>query len=116
MNDTFNYLIKYHIIQIVHVTSIVLLVAMTAQTRYVSVVKIHRLRTKIICNNARRQEVLIWANASLIATMTKRVNNHVSISSKIDTASARVRYKIKKMRKDFRRPQFDKVILDYFSE
>lgn len=116
MDDTFNYLTKYHIIQIVHVTSIVLLVAMTARTRFVSVVKIHRLRTKVICNNARKQEVLIWVNASLIAMMTKRVNNRVLISSKIDTASARVRYKIKKLKKDLGRPQFGKVILDYFSE
>ena len=67
------------------------MVVMVARIRYVSVAKIHRLRMKIICKNARRKKVLILANASLIAMTIKRVSNRVLMCSKNGMTSVLVR-------------------------
>ena len=81
----------YLIFKIVHVMSTVQMVVMVARIRFVSAVRIRRLRMKIIYNNVRRKEVLILANASLIAITINRVNNRVSICSKFDITSVLVR-------------------------
>ena len=67
------------------------MVVMVAQIRFVSVVRIHRLKMKIIYNNARRKKVLILANVSLIAKTINRVNNHVLLCSKNSMISAHVK-------------------------
>ena len=71
--------------------STVQMVVMVARIRFVSAVRIHLLRMKIIYNNARRKNVLILGNASLIAMTINRVSNHVSIFSKFDMTSVLVR-------------------------
>ena len=67
------------------------MVVMAAPIQFVSVAKIHRLRMKIICKNARRKKVLILANASLIAKTINRVKNHALICSRNSMISAHVR-------------------------
>ena len=67
------------------------MVVLVARIRFVFVAKINHLRMKIIYNNARRKEVLILVNASLIAKTINRVNNPASIFSKLNAMSARVR-------------------------
>ena len=77
--------------KIVHVMSTVQMVVMVARIRFVSAVRIRRLRMKIIYNNAKRKKVLIWANASLIAKTINPVSNLVLMCSKSDMTSVLVR-------------------------
>ena len=77
--------------QIVHVIPTALMVVTVVQTQFVLVVKIRRPRMKKIWNNARQIKALISASASLIATTIDLAKTHVSICSKTNMNSVRVR-------------------------
>ena len=79
------------LLKIVHVMSTAQMVVMVARIRFVSVVRIHCPRMKIIYNSARRKQVLILANASLIAKTMNPVRNPVLLCSKNSMLSAHVK-------------------------